>query len=192
MKNYTSQNVIDAVKSSSSIREILLKLNLHPTGGNYTSIKNRITKLQLDTSHLKGQSWRKHTRSPHKRSVEDYLSNKYPVKSDVLKKRLIEENILLPICNKCKLSIWLDQLIPLQLHHIDGNNKNNNLDNLELLCSNCHSLTDNYAGKNIARPIINIRSKKNNYSKGLLCKKCYKPVSNYTKTSLCRTCYILE
>ena len=38
--------------------------------------------------------------------------------------------------------------IPLELHHIDGNNQNNNLTNLTLLCPNCHAMTDNYRGKN--------------------------------------------
>ena len=39
--------------------------------------------------------------------------------------------------------------IPLEIHHIDGNHKNNKLENLQILCPNCHSLTTNYRGKNI-------------------------------------------
>ena len=51
-------------------------------------------------------------------------------------------------CNRCKLSEWLKLPIPLEVHHKDGNYKNNNDDNLELLCPTCHSITDNYRGKN--------------------------------------------
>jgi len=40
-------------------------------------------------------------------------------------------------------------MIPLALHHIDGNYRNNKENNLELLCPNCHSLTDNYGSRNI-------------------------------------------
>lgn len=43
---------------------------------------------------------------------------------------------------------WRDGPIPIQLHHIDGNRKNNELFNLEILCPNCHALTENYCGKN--------------------------------------------
>lgn len=52
-------------------------------------------------------------------------------------------------CEKCGLTSWLDQKIPLELHHIDGNRRNNDLSNLQLLCPNCHSLTDTFRGRNI-------------------------------------------
>lgn len=51
-------------------------------------------------------------------------------------------------CNKCGLDRWLENEIPLELEHKDGNNKNNNRDNLEMLCPNCHALTDTWRGKN--------------------------------------------
>lgn len=43
---------------------------------------------------------------------------------------------------------WLGQPIPLELHHKDGNKNHNELSNYELLCPNCHALTDTYRGKN--------------------------------------------
>jgi len=51
------------------------------------------------------------------------------------------------ICASCKLSTWLDNPIPLELHHKDGNRSNNTLNNLELNCLNCHSLTDNFRNR---------------------------------------------
>ena len=51
-------------------------------------------------------------------------------------------------CNKCELSIWLGEKIPLELEHIDGNHSNNKRDNLEALCPNCHSLTPTWRGRN--------------------------------------------
>ncbi len=47
-------------------------------------------------------------------------------------------------CNHCRLLLWNGVPIKLELHHKDGNNKNNSRDNLELLCPNCHSFTDNW------------------------------------------------
>ena len=51
-------------------------------------------------------------------------------------------------CNKCGLDKWLGQDIILELEHKDGNNKNNVRDNLEMICPNCHSLTETWRGRN--------------------------------------------
>lgn len=52
------------------------------------------------------------------------------------------------VCARCGLSEWLGNPIPLESHHIDGNNNNNEDQNLELVCPNCHVFTDTYKGKN--------------------------------------------
>jgi 5-methylcytosine-specific restriction endonuclease McrA len=54
-------------------------------------------------------------------------------------------------CQRCNLKEWLNQPITLELEHIDGDNKNNVKDNLELLCPNCHSYTDTWRGRNISK-----------------------------------------
>lgn len=51
-------------------------------------------------------------------------------------------------CEECKNIIWNNKSIPLDIHHIDGDKKNNHLNNLKLLCKNCHAQTDNYCFKN--------------------------------------------
>lgn len=56
-------------------------------------------------------------------------------------------------CEYCRLSRWMDKKIPLEMHHVDGNNKNNSPDNLHIICPNCHSQTDNFRSKNIKRKI---------------------------------------
>lgn len=54
-------------------------------------------------------------------------------------------------CENCKLETWLEQPIPLQLDHIDGNSDNNIEENFRLLCPNCHSQTPTFCGKNVGR-----------------------------------------
>lgn len=61
--------------------------------------------------------------------------------------KLIESGILEYKCDFCGIREWNGKPIVLQLHHIDGNTLNNNLSNLQLLCPNCHSQTDNFSGK---------------------------------------------
>ncbi len=51
-------------------------------------------------------------------------------------------------CNHCGLDKWLGKNIILELEHKDGNNKNNNRNNLEMICPNCHSLTETWRGRN--------------------------------------------
>jgi len=58
-------------------------------------------------------------------------------------------------CELCNTSEWLGSAITLEVHHIDGNNKNNELSNLQILCPNCHSQTDNYRAKNIKKKTCN-------------------------------------
>lgn len=76
-----------------------------------------------------------------------FVKTKQPVKGGKLLKPLIK--IRGQQCECCKNTEWLNQPINLQVHHIDGDRTNNQLDNLQLLCLNCHSYTDNFGSKNI-------------------------------------------
>lgn len=148
-RKYTKENFIIAIATSNSIREALNKLNVKSSGGNYSVAKKYIKILKLDISHMSGQGWNKNKTFGPKRPIEDYLNNKYEISSHSLRLRLLKEKFFDHKCSSCNLTVWLGNKIPLELHHIDGNNKNNNLSNLQLLCPNCHSTTDNYRGKNI-------------------------------------------
>lgn len=147
-RKYTQEQFIEAIASSQSIAQALTKLGVAPHGGNYKVAQNYIEQLGLDISHMSGQAWNKGKQVGPKRELNDYLTNQCSISSFKLKNRLLSEKILERRCQNCQLSEWLDKPIPLELHHIDGNPKNNQLDNLSLLCPNCHSLTDNYRGKN--------------------------------------------
>jgi len=151
LRKYTPEQLADAVKTSYSYRQVLKKLSVAPAGGNYEVLKKAIKHFDLDASHFRGQGWNKGQTFGYKRPIEDYLTNKFPIGSYKLKKRLLDEGLLAPVCSNCKLEKWLDDLIPLELDHIDGNSSNNILSNLRLLCPNCHALTPTYRGKNMLK-----------------------------------------
>ena len=60
---------------------------------------------------------------------------------------LVNEGVKEYKCEICGISNWNGKYITLVLHHIDGEHSNNKLENLQILCPNCHSQTANYAGK---------------------------------------------
>jgi len=146
--HYTKEVLSKICAESYSYRQCLEKMNIVPAGGNYACLKKHIELHNIDISHFTLQGWNKGKKFGPKRPIKDYLSNKAGIQSWKLKRRLIKENILEHKCNNCKQKTWFNQLIPIELHHKDGNHLNNELSNLELLCPNCHALTDNYRAKN--------------------------------------------
>ena len=148
-KKYTEDQLRQAVSESFSLASTLKKLGIVPAGGNYQTLKKAIEHLSLDTSHftgqgyLKGKTHRHNTRSLKEVLVYGRFENTYRLKNRLLRDEVKEER-----CENCHLTEWLGETMPLELHHIDGDHKNNVLDNLTLLCPNCHTLTDNYRGKN--------------------------------------------
>jgi DNA-binding CsgD family transcriptional regulator len=68
-----------------------------------------------------------------------------------LKRRLFDAGLKVRRCESCGLNEWGGQPIPLALHHVNGDRHDNRLENLEILCANCHGLTDTWAGRNIPR-----------------------------------------
>jgi hypothetical protein len=150
MATYTKEQLKTAIETSTSYRQTLIKLGLSPKGGNNATVKRLSTKWHIDTSHFLGSA-QKGRSKPVRTNIDVYLSNQKPCGSFRLKNRLIREGYIIPVCSSCNLKTWLGNNIPLELDHIDGNNDNNGIENLRLLCPNCHALTPTYRGKNQQR-----------------------------------------
>ena len=70
-----------------------------------------------------------------------------------IKRRLLAAGLKEPRCERCGIEDWLGEPLTLALHHVNGDNRDDRLENLALLCPNCHSQTENFAGRNVgARP----------------------------------------
>jgi len=146
--SYSEQELRDAVKSSGSLRQVLQKLNIVAAGGNYETTKRRISRYGIDTSHFHGQLWSKGKSLGSRRPIEEYLVEGKLVQSHKLKLRLIIEGLKQHKCECCGITEWNGQPTPIELDHIDGNRYNNTIENLRILCPNCHAQTDTYRGKN--------------------------------------------
>lgn len=84
-------------------------------------------------------------------SLLEYLEKSIDIQSNKVRKKLLDEGYKEYKCECCGLTEWLGEPIPLELHHKDGNHFNNELDNFQLLCSNCHAKTSSYRGKNCSK-----------------------------------------
>lgn len=90
-------------------------------------------------------------------SIKEIFDGKHPgYPTSHLCKRLIKEGYKENKCEICGISEWMNKPISLQLHHKDGDHYNHVLDNLQILCPNCHSQTDSFAGKNSKKPLIKL------------------------------------
>lgn len=125
------------VKDSDSVTTVLEKLGLSNIGGNRTSVKTRIEKMQLDTSHF----------SRKRKNVDIFIENS-KTSNSTIKTRIIKDGLIEYKCKKChNKGEWCNAKLTLQLEHKNGCNTDNRLENLEFLCPNCHSQTNTWSGK---------------------------------------------
>ena len=152
-RRYTEAQVREAVLQSSSFRQVLSQLGLVEAGGNYSSVQRLIRDMGLDTSHFRGRAWRKGATKPPQqpRALQELLREGVVFGSYKLKNRILEEGLKERECERCNLRQWLGGPIPLELDHINGRGEDNRIENLRLLCPNCHALTDTYRGKKIGK-----------------------------------------
>ena len=141
------------VARSTSVNEVLRRLGLDPVGGHHTNISRRIKAYGLDTSHFtpvvrtERQRYNQRRRTAEEILVEDTSAHARRVPGSRLKRALREQGVE-ERCALCGIEpVWLGEALPIEVDHIDGNWRNNRIENLRLLCPNCHSTTDSYRGR---------------------------------------------
>lgn len=153
-RKWTEKQLREIVPKVTSIRQILAKLRLREAGGNYTQIKKYLNYYVIDTSHFRGKAWNKGLTGIGKPLLvlDKILVRGSTYQSYKLKKRLFAVGLKLPECEICGWAeMAKDGRIPLELDHINGDSHDNRLENLRVLCPNCHSLQLTHRGKNIKK-----------------------------------------
>ena len=154
-KTLLENDIIQACTKSISRHETLKQLGLNPhSGGNVSWIDKQITNLKINTSHWLGMAHLKNKTHNWTEKIplsEILTENSSYLWSSSLKKRLLKDGFLVYKCYHCGISMWLGTELSLQLEHKNGNNTDNRIENLCLLCPNCHSQTKTFAGRNIGR-----------------------------------------
>ena len=149
-KKRTKQEFETAAKNSYSIAGLCRNLGLKPCGGNYKLMLNSINGFMIDTSHFREQGWNTGMlfNPSCAKPLTEILVKGSSYQSFKLKNRLLIEGLKQHKCESCGLKEWFGTAIPLELHHINGDNTDHRFHNLRLLCPNCHAQTDSYRRKN--------------------------------------------
>jgi 5-methylcytosine-specific restriction endonuclease McrA len=143
-------NLKEIVERSYSIAQVLKELGLKPIGGNYRILKRKLKEQDISTSHFTGMAHNKgKTWSRPKVPTAEILKEGSNFQTFKLKNRLLKEKLIENKCVDCGLTdTYNGKPLSLHLDHINGDNTDNRIENLRMLCPNCHSQTDTYAGKN--------------------------------------------
>lgn len=191
---YTKSEFMEAWNSSLSIAQCARTLGLSIYGNTYLSLKEAASDLGLNNEHMTGQGWNKGKTfnfSKPKTPIEELFDPDIKIGSSNFKKRLISEGYLknecsAPYCPVPNPSVnpFTGEKIPLKLalDHIDGNHRNNLLENLRLLCYHCHGETETWCGKRKEKKKKQVNSESN-----LLCECGGKKRSASLKCKKCRT-----
>lgn len=139
-KQFTKEEIAQFVAETKSFRQLNVKMGYKPEA-TIIGLKEYLEENEINFDHYLGTAWRSKGIS----ETNDYgVITKSILKAKVLKERGCK-------CEKCGLTEWQNKPIPLEIHHLDGNPFNNKKENIQVLCPNCHALTENYCGKNTRR-----------------------------------------
>jgi hypothetical protein len=147
-KYVTDDEIIEAAEDSKTMSEAASKVNLK-----FSTFKRRAKSLNVYIPNQGGYNIsRPNTNSRSIKKLRKILQGHYPeYQTYKLKLWLFDEGIKSDVCEICGISQWMGKKIKCELHHIDGNSNNHILENLQILCPNCHSQIDSF--KNVKSKI---------------------------------------
>lgn len=147
--NYTKELLEENVKNCYSLAELCRRLGLVPIGSNPKTLKKKLNEFNVDYSHFTGKIWNKNPNNPIYRgkympNLCEHSSLSSANAKELVYKLGLKENK----CEICGLSEWQGKHLVCELHHINGDSTDNRIENLLILCPNCHSQTDNFRSRN--------------------------------------------
>lgn len=145
----------NAIQSAFTFADILKSLNLNTSSRNYKVIQAKLDHENISYAHIaKGLGTNKNkVFGPRPRiATKDILIENSNFSRISLKKRLLRDGILKNECYVCgMLPEWQGKLLSLQIDHINGIHDDNRLENLRIICPNCHAQTETFSGKNVKK-----------------------------------------
>lgn len=136
----------ELVENSSSTADLLRTLGYSVAGNSwaYNIIADRMNRLKIT---FKQRYVSKSCGKSAKMPLSEILTTDSNYNRSNLRKRLFEEGVKEERCEICGITEWMGKPVTLQLHHLNGIHNDNRLSNLQILCPNCHSQTENFGTK---------------------------------------------
>ena len=142
MVKIDKQQFIKVCAESDSMASACATLGLH-----FNTFKKYALKFGCYKTNAPGKGISK--KHVPKINLQEVLDGKHPsYQTYKLKNRLIKAGIKKNKCEECGIEEWNGKSIMIELDHVDGNSTNHRLENLKMLCPNCHSQTDTFRSKN--------------------------------------------
>ena len=142
MKNIDQKEFVEVCEKSQSMAQASVKLGLH-----FNTFKRYALLFGCYKTNPSGKGMKK--KGKPKVDLDKILSGEHPeFQTFKLKNRLLKNNLLNNVCSCCGITDWMDKPLNMELDHIDGDRTNHRLENLRMLCPNCHAQTDTYRSKN--------------------------------------------
>lgn len=152
---WTDEELRTIVAASSTFAEVQRTLGYRPSGGVHRYLRGEISRVGASTEHFRGQAWAQGRRRPARGPVQPLdailVRDSTYGNSSRLRERLIASGLKTRRREVCGIAEWQGVPLPLALDHINGDPRDNRLQNLRILCPNCHALTDTWCGRNRGR-----------------------------------------
>lgn len=137
------------ISESFSYNEVLRKINMAHGRSSNDIIKRRCAELNISCDHFKKTG---NGTNPQFSLEEILIENSTYTNNSRLKERLLSNGLLENKCALCgNVGMWLNKPLSLQLDHINGKHNDNRIENLRMLCPNCHTQTETYGSKRGAK-----------------------------------------
>jgi Zn finger protein HypA/HybF involved in hydrogenase expression len=178
MNKYWSKEEFETVvKNAKTIKEVLRHFGLPSNQGHYNRMFHKYVKeFNIDITHIMNSVKSQEFRKPI--PIEELFIKGKHREGRSLKKRLIKEGFAKDECSVCgQTNEWNNKPLVLQLDHINGDNTDNRVENLRVICPNCHSQTSTWSGRNAQEK----------HAHKYVCKTCGGP-KKYTKSKNCKKC----
>lgn len=171
LSNYSDEEFARIVADSTNYTNCLLNLGYNAKSGSILALlKQRIKELNLDISHFQ-------ISTPTERTVDNIFIENSTADQKTLRKWYLQGEYTPYQCSICgQLPEWQNKPLTLILDHINGENKDDRLENLRWVCPNCNQQLDTTNGKNKKHKDHNL-----NY-----CIDCGKPITK--RATRCLDC----
>lgn len=151
--NWSKENIQQAVNKTKCWFDCLRELNIPAKGCNWRTLKKKVQEYDIDVSHFNYKYAKTHNGKHNKkllnnRTDAEIFKENPKINYNNLKLEYIKRFLNgIPKCECCNITNWQNKPLIFQLHHINGNHFDCRVENLQLLCPNCHSQTNNFSNR---------------------------------------------